>query len=279
MGHFVCVFHPQTIGIFYYILFCEHSKKYFVFSAVTMKKWPVFVCLISLVCPAPQLNIPANVFTSSSNGDIEAELTSVSVEDEDQVFSGRDLVSVLNTRARPGVSRVTSVNNGVIRTARPVTTTNRVFSSSFSSANAAANAANNNINDDGSNGQPMPYSFNYNVAGDDTQTYISREEESDGTTVTGSYRYVDPTGALIIVRYTAGVMGCTETRGRQEGYLEIRDQGSSSKRVTSSSVTSSSSSSGSGSNRFATSSTGQQQLTTTTLEKKVDQNALIAKII
>ena len=94
-----------------------------------MKKWPVFVCLISLVCPAPQLNIPANVFTTSSNGDIEAELTSVSVEDEDQVFSGRDLVSVLNTRARPGVSRVTSVNNGVIRTTRPVTNTNRVFSS------------------------------------------------------------------------------------------------------------------------------------------------------
>merc|ERR1712117_777725 len=110
---------------------------------------------------------------------------------------------------------------------------------------------------------------------------MGREEESDGTTVTGGYSYVDPTGALIIVRYTAGVMGHTETRERQEGYLEIRDQGSSSKRVGTSSVTSSSySSSGSGSNRFATSSTGQQQLTTTTLKKKkVDQNALIAKII
>ena len=96
-----------------------------------MKHWSVFVCLISLVTPAPQLNIPANVFTSSSNGDIEAELSSVSVEDEeDQVFNGRDLVSVLNNRVRPGVTRVTSVNNGVIRT-RPVSTTNRVFSSRF----------------------------------------------------------------------------------------------------------------------------------------------------
>ena len=39
--------------------------------------------------------------------------------------------------------------------------------------------------------------------------------------VTGSYSYVDPTGALITVTYTAGVMGYTETRERQEGYLDI----------------------------------------------------------
>ena len=29
----------------------------------------------------------------------------------------------------------------------------------------------------------MPYSFRYNVAGDETGTYMAREEESDGTTV------------------------------------------------------------------------------------------------
>ena len=37
--------------------------------------------------------------------------------------------------------------------------------------------------DDGSSGPPMPYSFRYNVAGDETGTYMAREEESDGTTV------------------------------------------------------------------------------------------------
>jgi len=96
--------------------------------------------------------------------------------------------------------------------------------------------------------------------------------------VTGSYSYVDPTGALITVSYTAGVMGYTETRERQEGYLELRPQSSSSSKR----ITSSSSSTGSGSNRFSssTSSQGQQQLTTTLLKKKtVDQDALIAKII
>lgn len=50
-------------------------------------------------------------------------------------------------------------------------------------------------------GPPMPYSFNYNVEDEESQVYHSRQEESDGETVTGSYSYVDPTGALIIVKY------------------------------------------------------------------------------
>ena len=47
----------------------------------------------------------------------------------------------------------------------------------------------------------MPYSFNYDVSDADSQVYHSRQEQSDGETVTGSYSYVDPTGALIIVNY------------------------------------------------------------------------------
>ena len=98
--------------------------------------------------------------------------------------------------------------------------------------------------------------------------------------VTGSYSYVDPTGALITVTYTAGVMGYTETRERQEGYLDISSRSapassSASRRVTSSSSSSSSSSSGVGAaaNRFSSSSAGGSQQTTTTLLKKktVDQ--------
>ena len=94
--------------------------------------------------------------------------------------------------------------------------------------------------------------------------------------VTGSYSYVDPTGALITVTYTAGVMGYTETRERQEGYLDISSRSapassSASRRVTSSS--SSSSGVGAAANRFSSSSArGSQQTTTTLLKKKtVDQ--------
>ena len=109
--------------------------------------------------------------------------------------------------------------------------------------------------------------------GDNTQTYIARQEESDGETVTGSYSYVDPTGALITVRYSAGFMGYTETREREEGYLRISGEAPKSVKTTSvSSSTSASSSSGSQSNRFASTSQGAQQLTTTLKKKKtVDQ--------
>jgi len=134
----------------------------------------------------------------------------------------------------------------------------------------------------GDDGPLMPYSFNYDASDADSQVYHSRQEQSDGETVTGSYSYVDPTGALIIVNYRAGVMGYTETRERQENYLEIRPVTRTSSSTSSSSTSSSSTiTSGAGSNRFASSTSGGGQQTTTTLKKKktIDQNALIAKII
>ena len=144
----------------------------------------------------------------------------------------------------------------------------------------------------------MPYSFNYNVADDDYQTYIARDEESDGETVVGSYSYVDPTGALITVNYRAGLMGYTETRTKQADYIKIRanpvKKSKQTITTTSSSstgslatgsgskFTSSSSSSGS-SNKFSSGSGsggGSQQLTTTVTKKKsIDQAALIAQIL
>merc|ERR1712012_223697 len=228
--------------------------------------------LIGLTASLPQLPIPANrpgsvLTTNIIRPGVRGEVSSVRLveEGDSDSLSGANLLNVLN-------NRIVTTNNRAATL--PARTRTRVFTTSLGSSSASSNSA----NDDGSNGPPMPYSFSYNVAGDETQTYMAREEESDGTTVTGSYSYVDPTGALITVTYTAGVMGYTETRDRQEGYLEIRPSSSSSRVVSSSS----SSSTGSGSNRFSssTSSQGQQQLTTTLLKKKtVDQDALIAKII
>jgi len=259
---------------------------------------------MSLVSALPQLNIPANnrpisvnrntfrsfpsPITTSNNENVRTEVTSVTVEDNSiDELDGRDLLSVLNNRATtrntgtlvssvPGTTR-TIISGGV---SAPVNTRRFTSSSVSSNSNSNSNA------DDGSNGPPMPYSFSYNVAGDNTQTYIARQEESDGETVTGSYSYVDPTGALITVRYSAGFMGYTETREREEGYLRISGEAPKSVKTTSVSSStsaassSSSSSSGSQSNRFASTSQGAQQLTTTLKKKKtVDQNALIAKII
>merc|ERR1712128_327658 len=65
------------------------------------------------------------------------------------------------------------------------------------------------------------YNFNYKVADDLEQTYISRDEARDGENVSGSYSYVDPLGSLITVTYTAGSEGYQETREIQEFFINI----------------------------------------------------------
>merc|ERR1712029_318516 len=74
---------------------------------------------------------------------------------------------------------------------------------------------------DVSSAAPAQYDFEYKVANDGTQTYIAQQESRDGLEVTGMYKYVDPTGAIVTVTYTAGVDGYQETRERQEGAVRI----------------------------------------------------------
>merc|ERR1712128_90903 len=68
------------------------------------------------------------------------------------------------------------------------------------------------------------YNFNYKVADDLEQTYISRDEARDGENVKGSYSYVDPLGSLITVTYTAGSEGYQETREIQENFVTINQR-------------------------------------------------------
>merc|ERR1712106_1182842 len=66
------------------------------------------------------------------------------------------------------------------------------------------------------------YNFQYKVADDGEQTYISQEEARDGDNVSGSYSYVDADGALVTVNYEAGAMGYSETRDKQAGFVQMR---------------------------------------------------------
>merc|ERR1712106_273530 len=96
------------------------------------------------------------------------------------------------------------------------------------------------------------YNYNYKVADDTKQTYMSMSEEREDNVVTGSYSYVDPEGSLITVTYTSGAMGYTEEREVQPGFVQIRPVvrpigDSSASSGTSSQVSSSSSSTSSGS--------------------------------
>lgn len=96
------------------------------------------------------------------------------------------------------------------------------------------------------------YAYEYKVADDFEQTYISHEESRNGDDVTGVYSYIDPNGDLITVTYQAGAMGYTQQLDRQVGQVQIRSKNersespasSSSGSVTSSTSSESSSSSG-----------------------------------
>ena len=78
------------------------------------------------------------------------------------------------------------------------------------------------------------YTYSYQVANDEKQTYISKKETRDGAQVEGEYAYVDPKGTLITVKYTANdVDGYMETREEQEGFIQVN--GSAGARPSSSS--------------------------------------------
>merc|ERR1712066_631610 len=66
------------------------------------------------------------------------------------------------------------------------------------------------------------YNFEYKVAYDEEKTYISRNENRDGNELSGSYSFIDATGALVTVDYTAGVNGYAETRSKEAGKAQMK---------------------------------------------------------
>jgi len=114
---------------------------------------------------------------------------------------------------------------------------------------------------------PARYNYEYKVADSDAQNYISKSENRDGDTTTGSYSYVDPNGDLITVNYEAGPMGYSAVTEKQKGFVNIRQQSSSGS-------SSASGFTGATSGGFSTTSS-----TSSTSSSSVDQSDLIARII
>ena len=93
----------------------------------------------------------------------------------------------------------------------------------IAAANAAAAAASSSQQsaDLGPYVTPV-YNFEYKIADEAAQTYISRQEDRDGDALSGSYSFVDATGSLVKVDYTAGVEGYAETRTSEPGFVQMR---------------------------------------------------------
>merc|ERR1712223_1613983 len=139
--------------------------------------------------------------------------------------------------------------------------------------------------------------YNYKVADDVEQTYLSLEEARNDGVVTGMYSYVDPLGSLITVKYTAGAMGYTEERTEQPNFVSINPRPVSASSSSSSSSsgsssgsgfsssgssTGSSSSSGSSSSLFSGSSSlssGSSSQSSGSSSSSLDQSSLVSQIV
>merc|ERR1719225_92144 len=70
---------------------------------------------------------------------------------------------------------------------------------------------------------PAAYQYSYKVSDEEAQTYLNKDETRDGDNVQGTYSYVDSTGALVTVTYTAGPQGYNEEREVQKGFVTMRN--------------------------------------------------------
>merc|ERR1711892_1045814 len=68
------------------------------------------------------------------------------------------------------------------------------------------------------------YNFEYKVAAEADQTYLSQSEQRDGDRLRGVYSYVNPDGALITVNYQAGPQGFSQTLDQQDGFIDFQQE-------------------------------------------------------
>merc|ERR1711963_1132209 len=198
----------------------------------------------SLAVAAPQLDF-------GDQRSVQRQVTTTSVSNnninQDQVVT--EVVGVLQPQIARAVAEALAAYSA---------STSSVSSSSSSSTGFASGSSRNSGEDVNARAE---YNFEYKVADEAEQTYISQQESRDGDQLTGSYSYVDPNGALVTVNYEAGAMGFSATTDKQDGFLSVnsRKKAPSSAGIASGSSRSRSSSSSSSSS--------------------IDQNALIAQII
>merc|ERR1712212_1138908 len=169
------------------------------------------LCVAGVAVAAPQLDFGGLRSVSTTR-----EVTTSYVNQE-QVVS--DVVSAL----QPSIARAVADALAGLETS---TFSSSLSSSSSSAAAAAAERAafEAELAADAEVSAKPVYNFEYKVADNDAQTYISQSENRDGDSLTGTYSYVNPAGALITVNYEAGPMGFSQTLDQQDGFVEIKPQ-------------------------------------------------------
>merc|ERR1711942_49787 len=186
------------------------------------------LCAASMAVAAPQLNLPALRSTSSSL------ITSSNVNEEEVVSSvvtalgpsisqavADALASIEAAAAAEEAARIAAEQQAreeaearARAEAARIAAQQRAAAEQAARQRAAAAAAEPTA-------RPV-YNFEYKVADNEAQTYISQSEARDGESLTGTYSYVNPVGSLITVEYQAGPQGYTQTSSEQAGFVQIR---------------------------------------------------------
>merc|ERR1711970_322324 len=164
------------------------------------------LCVASPTVAAPQLNFAGPRSVSTTRGVV----TSTNINQEKVVT---DVVTAL----QPSIAKAVA---DALASLQTLTFTSSLSSTSTADAERAAFEA-EVAADVGLTARPV-YNYEYKVADDEAQTYISQSENRDGESLTGTYSYVNPTGALVTVNYEAGPEGFTQTVDQQEGFVTIR---------------------------------------------------------
>merc|ERR1712142_944240 len=234
----------------------------------------ISLCVYGLAAAAPQLGQNLN--------------QEVIVNDVVTALQPSIAEAVANALRGLSTSSVTSFNSGSAGFSGSSSSTNSGFSSTGFSSNSGFGAGGSFSGSAGAGGAPgevedaltrPEYNFQFNVADDDSQTYITQQENRDGDAVTGTYSYVDPSGALVTVNYEAGPMGYSQTVEKQEGFVTISEENKAkinNAAAAANNAAGFSSSTGS-STGFSSSTQGGQ--VSTAPSSAIDQNALIAQIM
>merc|ERR1711931_222157 len=225
------------------------------------------LCVAGVAVAAPQLD-----FGGLRSVTTTREVATSNINQE-QVVS--DVVSAL----QPSIAQAVADALASLQTS--------TFSSSLSSTSSSAAAAEaaeraafeaEVAADAAVNTKPV-YNFEYKVADKDAQTYISQSEDRDGDSLTGTYSYVNPDGALITVNYEAGPMGYTQTLDQQDGFVDIKPKPVKVATSSSSSTSGSRFTSSSSGSRFSGATSTASNTGVSATSSSVDQSALISQII
>merc|ERR1711934_235863 len=181
-------------------------------ETMTTSKAVLALCLVGVAVAAPQLRL----------GGLRSVSSVSSITNQDEVVT--NVVSALTpsiaaaveqalaAQAAAGAARVEAERRAAEAEAA------RLEAERRAAAEAAAAAAASSSN------SQVKYNFEYKVAEDEDQVYITQNEARDGDELQGTYSFVDPRGALVTVNYEAGPMGYSEIREEKLGFVEIRSK-------------------------------------------------------